>query len=340
MTITVATSKLIDVLTDALQTGDDVVGGIHMSTLRAPYREEPGEVDILAATSTTRYVVGHTWVPINGQVRQPSVWPIESTKLVLAMCKNLARKGEEHTVDIDMVMADPPEDAKEGDHPGWTITISESPALFDSDTEFQFHAHAEDKFPLRTVRRIFNGDPTLQRGDFEETPLTLWSAPVMGPLVAVAKRRKMQMQFFRTSYRAVQVVQIGDTWLGAAMPGIALPGEHGVEPSVDPMLGDAGRELWDVLSEMEDNGITVTVDNPKGRMGQDISAAADLLRNGGGVFMGRVDPPAGAGISAPTDFYPDGPPPTGDRFYREAPTEGVTSVEGTTGEDLPGPGSE
>ena len=225
MTVTIATSKLIDTLKDALQTAGT---GVHFATHRGPWRDEPGDVDLLAATSSSGYVVGHTWIPIAGQVRQPSVWPVDAAETVLAICKSLARKGEEHTVDIDMVMADPPDDAKEGDHPGWTVTLSETPALFDSDTEFQFHAHSEDKFPLRTVRRIFAGDITLQRGDFEETPLTLWSATVLAPLVAVAKRRKMQLQFFRSSERSVQV---------------------------------------------KANGVTVTVDNPQGPVGQTLAAA-------------------------------------------------------------------
>jgi len=57
-------------------------------------------------------------------------------------------------------------------------------------------------------------------------------------LVAVAKRRKMTMQFFESSFRRVQVVQIGDTFLGAAMPGKPLPGEHGEQPSIEPVIAE------------------------------------------------------------------------------------------------------
>jgi S-DNA-T family DNA segregation ATPase FtsK/SpoIIIE len=258
MTITIATKKLIDTLTDALQTADNAVGGIHLSTHRGPWRDEPGNVDLLAFTSTDRWTVGHTWIPIDGQ-SVAAVWPVESAATVLAICKSLlSRRGKDHTVDVDMVRADPPPDVKDDEHPGWVVSVSETPALFASDTEFQFHAHPEGKFPIGNMRRILAPatELPLEVEESTESALTLWSPGVLAPLVAVAKRRNMQMQFFRSPFRSVQVVQIGDTWLGAAMPGTPLPGDHGEQPSIEPVFAEL------------------------------VSAGADLLRNGSGLVTG------------------------------------------------------
>jgi S-DNA-T family DNA segregation ATPase FtsK/SpoIIIE len=241
VTITVSTAKLIDTLTDALQTADNAVGGVHLATHRAPWRDEPGNVDLLAFTSTDRYTVGHTWIPVDGQL-VASVWPVENAATVLTICKSLlSRRGKEHTVDIDLTHAEPLPDAEDDENPGWVVTLSETPALFASDTEFQFHAHPEDKFPIRSMRRVlrFAEYPFSEDEEpLEETALTLWSPGILAPLVAVAKRRKMSMQFFRSSFRRLQVVQIGDTWLGAAIPGTPLPGEHGEQPSIEPIFAE------------------------------------------------------------------------------------------------------
>ncbi|MCV7424380.1 DNA translocase FtsK [Mycobacterium yunnanensis] len=287
MTITIATSRLIETLTDALQTADDIVGGVHIATQRGPFGDEPGDRDLMTATSTNRFVIGHTWIPVDGNV-VPSVWPVESTKTVLAICKSLAQKGKDHTVDIDMVTAPPPEDAEPGDHPGWTVTLSETPALFESDTEFQFRAHHEGKFPVAMARKVMSGLSTAE--DVVDSPLTQWGPSVLAPLVAVAKRRKSPMMFFRSDLSWVQVVQIGDTWLGAAFPIRPMPGESSAQPSIEPVLNDATDRLRDTLADMKADGVTVTVDDPKGPLGQAVSAVAEALRDGSGVMMGRVDP--------------------------------------------------
>lgn len=273
MTLTIATSRLIETLTDALQTADDVVGGIFLSSHRGAFGDEPGEMDLLSATSTNRYVIGHTWIPVNGSV-VGMVWPVESAKTVLAICKSLALKAKEHTVDLQVVTAPPPEDPKEGEHPGWTVTLSETPALFESDTEFQFHAHHESKFPAVTIRRALSGLLTAKEVP-PESPLTQWSATVLAPLVAVAKRRKTPMKFYRSELSHVQVVQIGDTWLGAAYPILPVPGESTTEPSIEPLVGEP---LSPAAALLRNGSGLVT----------NASEAAEALRNGTGVATGYV----------------------------------------------------
>lgn len=239
MTITVSTLKLIDLLTDAMHTASSITGGVHLATHRAPYKDEPGDVDLLAATSTSSYVLGHTWIPCDGINLTPAVWPVGATATALGVLKRLSKKGEDHAVDIDMCEADPPENLKEGEHPGWLVTISETSALFDSDTELQFHAHHESKFPIAGVARLVSGKAKAPESEgYVETPLTLWSAAVLGPLVKVAKSNGGTMRFYRNPEARLQVVTIGDTWIGAAYPSKALEGEPTDSPSIEPVLGD------------------------------------------------------------------------------------------------------
>lgn len=245
MTITVSTQKLIDVLTDALHLAD--YRGVHLSSHRGPWREEPGNVDLLAFTSGCLSVLGHTWIPVEGDLRA-AVWPVQAATTVKSLCTSWIKGGgkDNHTVELDMVLADPPPNAKEGEHPGWVVTLSETPTLIPSDNEFQFHAHHEGKVPIRTWQRVLAppaGLPFEEVTDDDEVvpsdveaALTLWGPGVLSPLVKVASRRGMTVQLFRSQFRRTQVVQIGDTWIGAAWPYKPLPGEHGVEPSIEPVF--------------------------------------------------------------------------------------------------------
>lgn len=273
MSITVATTKLVDILSDALQTASNDFGGVHLTTTRAPWRDEPSDVDLLAASSTNRRVLGHTWIPCDGRI-DPMVWPCQSVLDVLALIKSWAKAkgGDQHTVDISLTLADPPEDGQDDEHPGWTVTLRETPALFDSDNEFQFHAHHETRFPISVVHRL-RTNSFVTKDDYTEVPLTLWSPAVLAPLVAVAKRRSMNIQMFRSPTRMLQIVQIGDTWIGIAMPSTPMPGDTTDGPTIEPVLGD--EQMSDAVADLLRNGSGLfTVDDAKAQE----KASADELR--------------------------------------------------------------
>lgn len=243
MTITVGTGNFIGLLTDALQCAetdpDEVSVGVHIATHRNGFADEPGNVDLIALTSTDRYVVGHTFDVVSGQITA-SVWPVDATQTVLAICKNLLKvRGKEHTVDVEVVEQVPdgePSGDETAQHPGYLVTMSETPALFDTDTEFQFHADHPARFPLDVVHKALDPQPGEEVVDATET---WWSARVLAPLTAIARRRKQTMNFYRTPGRQRQVVQIGGTWLGAAMPAKPVPGEERTEPSIELLLSVA-----------------------------------------------------------------------------------------------------
>ncbi|AXN43430.1 hypothetical protein MM1218R_01482 [Mycobacterium marinum] len=284
MTITISTVKFIETLTDALQCADDdpeAMGpGIHIATHRAPHGDEPGNLDLLAVTSTDRFVIGHTSIVVTGQV-VPSVWPPDATKTVLTICKQLVTaRGKEHTVDVEVVEVVPDGEVsgdEQPSHPGYVVTLCETPALFDTDTEFQFHAGHESRFPLATAHQVLSGHA--KREDrIVDGPETQWSPHVLAPLTAIAKRRKSVMQFFRYADQRPHLVQIGPYWLGAAMPVLCPPGEGLNEPSIDPLIAApaaASDELRDALAAMNADGITVTVDNPKGAVAQTLADALE-----------------------------------------------------------------
>lgn len=273
--LTVATSKLVDLLTDAMDTCSSRTGGVHLSSHRAPYKTEPGDVDLLAATSTTGSVVGHTWIPVDGRLTA-AVWPLSSASTALEVLKRLSKKGDNHSVDIDMYQADPPENLKEGEHPGWIVTIAETAALFSSDTELQFHAHDASKFPLRRAAMLLAGQilKADEDEDHEDTSLTLWSAGVMGPLVKVAKRNGGTIRLYRSEDRRTQLVQIGSTWIGVAYPSPPIPGEPTDGPSVEPVLTVGDEELLEALRDMKSRGVSVEVANPQTEIGEILADAA------------------------------------------------------------------
>lgn len=259
--LTVSTSKLIDLLTDALHTAGS--NGVYLSSHRGPWLEEPGDVDLLAASSTTGYVVGHSWIPVDGRLRA-AVWPVGNTVTALGVLKRLSKKADNHTVDIDMVEADPPENLKEGEHPGWIVSITESAALFDSDTAHQFHAHHESRFPARGVARMLHGVIAAD-DEFVESPLTVWSTGVLGALVKVGKSNGGSIRMFRSKESRLQLVQIGPTWLGAAHPYEPAAGVDTDGPSIEPLLSApesaAAKLLRDGSGVVTEGNVQATIDD-------------------------------------------------------------------------------
>lgn len=244
MTVTINTAKFVGILSDALAIGSAHGGGIHFASTRDAWRDEPGAVDLLTVTgiSAVGGVMGHTWIPVDGHIAS-SVWPITSTASVLALCRTLAKKGDAHSVDIDLEVAPPSHDRKRRDEdPGWIVSVKETPSLFDSDTALEFHAHPEEKFPLKVFARTFGHDPQVQQGDYEPSPCTIWSPHVLVSLAQVAKRRKAEIRFFRSLFRRTQLVQIGDTWIGAALPSRPIEGEPVDAPSNEPVSDFGGYE--------------------------------------------------------------------------------------------------
>ncbi|OBF77024.1 hypothetical protein [Mycolicibacterium fortuitum] len=233
--ITISTGSLVGLLSDAIQTADrsgklDI--GVHLATHRDEYGDEPGQYDLLAATSTDRFVIGHGFVPVEGQL-MTSVWPVDQTQMVIKVCENLLKShGKDHTVDVEVVQMLPSGDDEE--HPRFTVTLRETPALFDAETEYQFTANSEYGFPLKAAWKALNGKNFDSK--HRESVETIWSPRVMAAITAVAKRKKESMYWYRQEGTLIRRVQIGNNWIGAANPIKQGLGEAGAAPSIDPLL--------------------------------------------------------------------------------------------------------
>ncbi len=239
--ITIEAGKLANLLTDLLDTADET-RGIHLATHRAAIGDEPGETDVLAGLSSTGFVLGHTWAECIGQ-GESTVWTVDAAAIVVSICKTLAAKGSKEqqvTVDILTSVAPPPDgELKDGELPEWAVTVRETPALFDSDTVFEFHAQHANTFPVETFRRVFTDDMELSDPSWRDLMLSVWNPHVLAPLLKIAKRHSTPrhveaIRLYRKEDRAVQRVEIGDSWIGAVMP--IKPVDRSDLPGIDALL--------------------------------------------------------------------------------------------------------
>lgn len=233
--ITIGASSLARLLTDLLDTAG---GHIRLDSHRAAIGDEPGQRDVLAGFSSTGFVVGHTWTECFGD-GPSTVWPSDAAGIVVGICKALSNKSDIATVDILAETAPPPETPVEGEHPGWTVTVRETPALFDSDTQFEFHALHSSAFREEQVWNIFTESPELADPLYVESAQTAWSMSALAPLLRIVKRRctskhSEQLRLFRATDRSIHLAQIGEDWLGAAVPVKLVPPEE--RPSIEPLL--------------------------------------------------------------------------------------------------------
>lgn len=246
MSITINTKALVDILTDLLETAD-TWRGIHFRTTRGHWLSDPEETTLLAGTSTSGAVMGHTWAQCSGDLRV-ALWPAENCRILVDALKKLAKGNKLHAVDIRI------DDT--------TLIVTEAATLFANGAEFQFEVREAKDFPMAKLRRILDGDPLPtprdSSGELENTPRTTWTPSVLEPLLKIAKRRSTHLHLFRTHSNQIHRAQIGDTWIGAAAPSVAWDHDDPDQPNTDVYLDD------DVI--------------PDGSW---------LLRYGGGVFAGR-----------------------------------------------------
>lgn len=238
MTVTIRASNLARLLTDLLDT--EAGTGIRLDSARAAIGENPGAVDLLTGFSSTGFVIGHTWTDCSGD-NPASVWPNASAGIVVAICKTLTAKDEMATVDITMTTAPPPENPVDGEHPGWTVLVRQTPALFNSDTEFEFHAAHASALPEETLWRIFTEAPENADPLHVDSAQTAWSTSVLAPLLRIAKRRSTSkhneaVRLFRASDRSTHLAQIGTDWLGAVQPRKLVPPDTSEHPTIAPLL--------------------------------------------------------------------------------------------------------
>lgn len=229
---TIQTRKFLGFLDDLLITAgslpdDTTFNGIHVSSSRGPWNEEPGDVDLLVGISANGEVVGNTWVPGIGEV-EAGFWSTVNVKNIKYVFTPLAKKHDKEKADdphhITIVVKD-----------GF-VTIVEETA--DEPTEFLFPVEEND-FPLEGLKKWVTGETSRNTPkdknsvEAEDGALTVWT-PALGQVLAVAKRRKQFLRLYRGDHAAkIYLAQIGDTWRGAIKPHVPEVG------TIDPEKPDS-----------------------------------------------------------------------------------------------------
>lgn len=193
---------------------------------------EPGVSDLLAGTSSTGRLVGHTWCAAGGQL-PPMLWRLGDVQAVITVFNALAKGQKEHTLDIRRDLDE--------------ITVAEDPNLF-GETSLTFAAAPLDDYP-RDLWRAMDGyilNAVVDVGT-DPAPRTDLDPHALAALAKVAKRRCVPIRTYRVHQSRRMLLQIGDTWRGALMPSVwdRTAGEIGDAPDSDmypPMLPDPDTE--------------------------------------------------------------------------------------------------
>jgi S-DNA-T family DNA segregation ATPase FtsK/SpoIIIE len=233
MTTRIDTGHLVGFLTDLLATASDdadVPGlrGVLVHTCRGGWGSDPGQVDLLAGVSTNRFIAGHTWTYVDGQLGDgPMWWDRTDVKALLAVLKPLSTKPE-HAVTLSLS--------------GGRILVEEDPDLFGEGFSCEFPFGDGADFPGQGVYRLLASpvSSTYTRVDAGEITQveprlrTDLSSYHLAPFLAVGKRRGgLPLQMYRGHQYARIAVQIGDNYLGAIIPDRYDPEADADGPTVE-----------------------------------------------------------------------------------------------------------
>jgi len=225
---TIQTRKLLGLLDDLITTAGNQVdeptfNGIHISSARGAWGEEPGDVDLLVGISANGEVVGNTWVPGIGSI-DAGFWALINVKNIKYVFNPLAKRHDkENGIDdphmVNIIVKD-----------GF-VTIFEETS--DEPTELQFPVEDND-FPLSGMVKWINGEsantPKDEDGnDAEDGALTVWT-PALGLFLGVARRRKEFLRLYSPDHSAkIHTAQIGESWRGAIKPNVPKNGTIDVD---------------------------------------------------------------------------------------------------------------
>lgn len=218
MTLRIDTNHLVGLLTDLLHTASDdpdlpALRGILVHTCRGHWGADPGQVDLLAGISSNRYVAGHTYTQVNGQLGdQPMWWDRTDVTALLAVLKPLSKK-DGHVVNLRLS--------------GARIVVEEDPDLFGEGFTCEFPYGDGADFPGQGIYRIVDAPISTtyldtrdgERIDVAAQLRTDLSSVHLAPFLAIGKRRGgLPLQLYRGHQYARIAVQIGEHYLGAIIP--------------------------------------------------------------------------------------------------------------------------
>lgn len=210
MSVRMLTKDLLALLQDHTLTAAEDAGlagaaAILLHTARVEDGDEPGGRNCLVATSTNRFVIGHSWVEAGGDLL-PTLLPINYVRALIESLKKLLTKEnkQDHVTDL----------RRDGEE----VVIAEDPDLFGGGFTQRFAFGDLDTFPrgvftvLAEVRLTIGEEmpPVENRTDF--TPR------VLQPLLTIANRHDEKLSMYRVHQSLNVHIQIGSHYRGLLIP--------------------------------------------------------------------------------------------------------------------------
>lgn len=209
MSVRMLTKDLLALLQDHTLTAAEDAGlagaaAILLHTARVEDGDEPGGRNCLVATSTNRFVIGHSWVEAGGDLL-PTLLPINYVRALTVSLKKLLTKDNrnDHVTEVR--------------RDGVEIVVLEDPDLFGGGFQQRFAFGDLDTFP-----RIFDilAEVRLTPGDHMPAVenRTDYTAMFLQPFVTIANRRNERLSMYRTHQSSNVHVQIGTSYRGLIVP--------------------------------------------------------------------------------------------------------------------------
>lgn len=235
MSLRIDTRALMGLLSDLLATASDdyeeAAGlcGVLVHTARGHWGAEPGEVDLLAGISTNKFVLGHGYHWVAGQLGAgPMWWDRTDVEALLATLRPLVKKaGKDHAVRLsltDRPHGSPLADDEPVDASRYVLVEEDLLELFSTGFSCSFPARDPADFPGQSVYRILATRPSGVGHDREldaevsAVRRTDLSSVQLAPFLRIAGRRKQALQTYRAHQSQIVHVQVGQSFVGGLMP--------------------------------------------------------------------------------------------------------------------------
>lgn len=211
MSVRMLTKDLLFLLQDHVLTASEDAGlaglaGILLHTARVDEGDEPGGRNCLVATSTNRFVVGHSWVEAGMGDLLPTLLPIQYTQALIVALKKLLTKDNrnDHVTEVR--------------RDGEDIVITEDPDLFGHGFTQRFGFGDLDTFPRGVFDILNEVRITPAEGMPEVENRTDYTPTILLPFLTIANRHKAQLSMYRVHQSWNVHVQIGSSYRGLIVP--------------------------------------------------------------------------------------------------------------------------
>lgn len=211
MSVRMLTKDLLSLLQDHVLTASEEAGlggtpGILLHTDRVEEGDEPGGINCLVATSTNRFVIGHSWVEAGLGDLVPTLLPINYVRALIESLKKLLTKDNRNDHVTNLC------------RDGGEVVIAEDPDLFDGGFTQRFAYADLDTFPRGLFQLLNEVRVTPGEGMPAVEPRTDYTAKILQPFLTIANRHNSPLSMYRAHQSWNVHVQIGTSYRGLIVP--------------------------------------------------------------------------------------------------------------------------